>query len=242
MAVWCPDWPVIAAMEAELLPPHTAVAVIAKGAVLACSTAARADGVRRGMRKRDATARCPGLVLIDHNPELDARSFESVLAAIEEFSPGVEVIRPGLCALTVPSRYYGGEPAAAALLAEKLVSAGIWDVRIGIADELFTAEQAARQAPVQDHLRIDPGASATYLAGLPITVLSDDDLVGLLLRLGIRTLGDFVRLPARDVLTRFGTSGARAQRLAGARSARKISGRQIPPDREQQVKIGRAHV
>jgi protein ImuB len=235
MAVWCPDWPVIAAMEAEVLPPHTAVAVIAKGSVFACSSAARTEGVRRGMRKRDAAARCPELILIDHNPDLEARSFESVLTAIEEFSPGVEVIRPGLCALTVPSRYYGGEPAAAALLAEKLVAAGIWDVRIGIADELFTAEQAARRSAVQDHQVVDPGGSAAYLAGLAVTVLSDDELVGLLLRMGIRTLGDFVRIPARDVLTRFGTSGAQAHRLAGARSPRKISGRQIPPDREQQV-------
>ncbi|WP_231920092.1 DNA polymerase Y family protein [Microlunatus soli] len=235
MAVWCPDWPVIAAMEAENLPPHAAVAVVAKGEVFACSSTARTEGVRRGMRKRDAAARCPELIIIDHNPDLDSRAFEPVLSAIEEFSPGVEVIRPGLCALTVPSRYYGGEAEAAALLAEKLVSAGIWDLRIGIADELFTAEQAARLAVVQDHQIIETGRSAAFLAGLPIGVLAEDNLVGLLLRMGINTLGDFVRLPAKDVLTRFGHAGARAHRLAGARTGRKLSGRSVPPEHQQQV-------
>lgn len=240
MAVWFPDWPVIAALEAENLPSHLPVAVIAKGEVFACSVAARTEGVRRGMRKRDASARCPELIIIDHNPDLDARAFESVLSAIEAFSPGVEAIRPGLCALTVPSRYYGGETEAAALLAEKLVSAGIWDVRIGIADDLFTAEQAARAAAVQDHVVVEPGNGTAFLAGLPIGVLApnadqSDELVGLLLRMGITTLGDFARLAARDVLTRFGLSGANAHRLASGRSARKASGRIVPPEREQQV-------
>lgn len=235
MAVWFPDWPVIAALEAENLPAHLPVAVIAKGEVFACSVAARTEGVRRGMRKRDASACCPELVVIDHNPDLDARAFESVLTTVEEFSPGVEAIRPGLCALTVPSRYYGGEREAAALLAEKLVSAGVWDPRIGIADDLFTAEQAARAAAVQDHVVVEPGSGTAFLAGLPIGVLADDELVGLLLRMGITTLGDFARLPAKDVLTRFGLSGANAHRLACGRSARKASGRIVPPEREQQV-------
>jgi protein ImuB len=235
MAVWCPDWPVIAAMEAENLPAHLPVAILRKGEIFACSTAARDDGVRRGMRKRDAAARCPELILFDHNPDLDARAFESVLTTIEEFSPGVEVIRPGLCALTVPSRYYGGEAPAAAILAEKLVDTGIWDLRIGIADDLFTAEQAARVAGVQDHHVVDAGGSPAFLAGLPVGVLADDQLVGLLLRMGIETLGDFARLPARDVLTRFGLTGAQAHRLAAGRSGRKAGGRMVPAQQEQQV-------
>jgi protein ImuB len=237
MAVWCPDWPVIAAMEAESLPSHLPVAVIAKGEVFACSQAARTEGVRRGIRKRDASARCPELIIIDHNPDIDARAFETVLSVIEEFSPGVEPIRPGLCALTVPSRYYGGEREAAALLAEKLVGTGIWDSRIGIADDLFTAEQAARLAAVQDHHLIEPGGGPAFLAGLPILVLGDDQLVGLLTRMGIRTLGDFARLPAKDVTTRFGLSGARAHRLAGGRSARKASGRLVQPELRTQVEF-----
>jgi protein ImuB len=235
MAVWCPDWPVIAAMETEDLPSHLPVVVIAAGEVFACSAPARTEGVRRGMRKRDAVARCPELIVVDHQPDRDAQAFESVLSTIEEFSPGVELIRPGLCALKVPSRYYGGERQAAALLAESLVTAGIWDIRVGIADDLFTAEQAARQAAVQDHFVVEPDGSPAFLAALPVGVLADDQLVGLLRRMGINTLGDFARLPASDVLTRFGSTGAQAHRLAGGQARRQVGGRQVPVEQIQQV-------
>ena len=59
-----------------------------------------------------------------------------MLAAIEEISAGVAPVRPGLCALRVPSRFYGGESEAAAVVAEHLVGAGVWDFRMGIADEI----------------------------------------------------------------------------------------------------------
>lgn len=235
MVVWCPDWPVTAVMEAENLPQHLPIAVIDKGAVLACSPAARSEGVRRGARKRDASAHCPELLIVDHQPDLDAQAFESVLSTIEDVAPGVEPIRPGLCALTVPSRYYDGEPASAAVMAEKLVTSGIWDVRIGIADDLFTAEQAARYAASQDHHVVASGESATFLAELPIDVLADDHLCRLLRQLGITTLGDFAQLPARDVWTRFGTAGARAHRLARGHHGRGAIGRVPPPHLDQHI-------
>ena len=81
------------------------------------------------------------------------------------------------------------------MIAEHLVTAGVWECRIGIADGIFTAEQAARQAAPQDCCVIPVGGSARYLADLPIIVLEDLELVSLLRRLGIRTLGDFAALP-----------------------------------------------
>ena len=156
----------------------------------------------------------PELTIVDHSLERDVRAFESILSTIEDTTSAVTPIRPGLCALSVPSRYYGGEREAAAVIAEQLVP-GVWECRIGIADGIFTAEQAARQAAPQDCAVIPTGGSARFLADLPIMVLEDLELVSLLRRLGIRTLGDFAALPARDVLTRFGSQGALIHRLAG---------------------------
>ena len=213
LVVWCPDWPVISAVASLGLVPSSPIAVIDRGEVYACSQAARLDGVRRGMRRRDASARCPELTVVDHSLERDVRAFESILSTIEDTTSAVTPIRPGLCALSVPSRYYGGEREAAAVIAEHLVTAGVWECRIGIADGIFTAEQAARQAapgPLRDsgrRLREVPGRPADHGSGRP--------RVGeLLRRLGIRTLGDFAALPARDVLTRFGSQGALIHRLA----------------------------
>src|SRR5215813_14251627 len=120
MLVWCPDWPVIAAGIVDGVPVHGPVAVLAANRVIACSEAARREGVRRGLRKREAQGRCPRLTVVEHDPARDARAFEPVVAAVEELAPGVEVVRPGACALAArgPASYFGGESAAAERLVE----------------------------------------------------------------------------------------------------------------------------
>ncbi|MCW2809545.1 MAG: hypothetical protein JWP61_3 [Friedmanniella sp.] len=235
MVLWCPDWPVVAAAGHHELSLRSPVAVVDKGEVFACSPAARAEGVARGMRRRDAASRCPELAVVDRVPEVEARAFEAVLSSVEDVASGVSPLRPGLCALGVPSRFYGGEREAAAVVAEQLVGVGVWDSRSGVADGLFAAEHAARRAPAQDCWVVEPGGSAAFLGDLPISVLEDHDLVTLLRRLGIRSLGDFASLSPRDVLTRFGHHGARLHRLARGQDGRVASSRRPPVEVQQHV-------
>jgi protein ImuB len=74
--------------------------------------------------------------------------------------PGLRAARPG------PARYFGGEAAAATVLAGAIAALGIDDVRVGIADGTFTAEQAARSGTRrEDPVRIVPaGTAADFLA------------------------------------------------------------------------------
>src|ERR687894_1202965 len=111
MFVWCPDWPVIAAEIVDGTPASTPLAVLHAGRVVACSPAARADGVRRGLRRREAQSRCPQVTMVDHDPVRDTRAFEPVVAAVEQLVSGVAVLRPGVCAFAArgPARYYRGE-------------------------------------------------------------------------------------------------------------------------------------
>src|SRR5829696_9217172 len=111
VVVWCPDWPVVAAGA----PPGSLTAVVHANRVVACSPAARAEGVHPGLRRREAQSRCPELELLAHDPARDARAFEPVLVAIEQLTPWVEVLRPGECAFPArgAARYHGGEPALA---------------------------------------------------------------------------------------------------------------------------------
>lgn len=104
LVAWCPDWPVLSAMAEARIPHHQPAAVLSGHEVVACNEAARADKVRRGMRRRDAQSRCPDLVLLSGNPDREARDFEPVLATLEELSPGIAALRPGLAALHSPAR------------------------------------------------------------------------------------------------------------------------------------------
>jgi protein ImuB len=144
LAVWCPDWPVAAAG----VPSTEPVAVLDAGRVLACSAAARAEGVRQGQRRRQAQECCPELELIAHDPDLDARAFEPVLVAVESLTPRIEVLRPGACAFPArgAARYHGGEEALIAKV-EAAVDRVLGDLgrcRVGIADGRFAAGLAAR--------------------------------------------------------------------------------------------------
>src|SRR5215217_5139632 len=302
VVVWCPDWPVAAAGA----PPDSLTAVVHANRVVACSGAARAEGVRPGLRRREAQGRCPELELLAHDPARDARAFEPVLVAIEQLTPWVEVLRPGECAFPArgAARYHGGEPALAVTVTAAVHAAvegrggpgdrqggppgdrggpgdrqggppvdrggpgdrqggppvdrggpgdrqggppvdrggpgdrqggppegrggpplGRDGCRVGIADGTFAAGLAARHQAI-----VPPGGSRAFLAPLPVATLDRPDLADLLVRLGLRTLGDLAALPAADLATRFGSEGARAARLASGLDEHPKGARRPPPD------------
>ncbi|MFE7587810.1 DNA polymerase Y family protein [Kitasatospora sp. NPDC057512] len=249
LVVWCPDWPVVAVTGDD------PVAVTEGGRILACSEGARAAGVRQGQRLKLAQRLCPELELRDRDPEAETRRFEPVVAAVEAFTPRVEVIRPGLCAIPVkgPGRYFGGEEALAAKVAravadalgQRLVPDAVPgapaveqqqsatpppattapQARVGVADGLFAAVLAARAGVL-----VPAGRTAEFLAPYPVSALGDEALAELLGRLGLPTVGAFAALPAKSVADRFGPSGTVAHRLARGLQPRPLVPRDEEPD------------
>ncbi|NNK92599.1 MAG: DNA polymerase Y family protein, partial [Acidimicrobiia bacterium] len=214
MVVWCQDWPVVAAGITADEP----AAVFTANRVIASSEAARAVGVTRGLRRREAQRRCPELLIAERDLAAEARAFEEVLVAIEAFTPRLEVTQPGTCLFATrgPARYFGGDDALADRIA--LAVTRVLDGRtvgsIGVADGVFAARIAARSRAA-DRRIVPPGASPEFLAPLPITLLDAPELTSVLWRLGLRTLGDFAALDPADVLGRFARDGA----IAHARAA-----------------------
>ncbi|MFF1573587.1 DNA polymerase Y family protein [Leifsonia sp. NPDC058292] len=216
IVLWCPDWPVIATIRALELAADAPIALVDRNLVFACSAAARAEGVKRGLRIREAQSRCTRLQVLPYDPVQDARAFEPVLAVVEEITPGVQPVRPGTFVLRArgPARYYGGEDRAAAELLRCLEGLGIPDARVGIADGPFAAEQAARGTGVDRVRIIPPGDSPAFLAPLPVALLGREELTPLFHRLGIHRLGDLAALDRTDVRERFGELGAHCHTLA----------------------------
>ena len=204
LTLWCPDWPIVALD----LPADSPAAVVVGEDVFACSRAARAEGVRRGLRRREAQRRCPDLQVVDRDEATEARAFEPVVAALEAVCPRVEIARPGLCAFPTkgPARYFGGDDALVQVVTEAVRND---TYRVGIGDGRFASAQAARRGLV-----VPPGKAAAFLAPLPVDLLDRPALVDLFGRLGLRTLGDVAALPSRQVASRFGAEGIAAHRLA----------------------------
>jgi protein ImuB len=238
LTAWCPDWPLAAAG----VGPDEPAAVLAGEEVLACSAAARADGVRRGLRRREAQRRSPGLLLLPREELDEARAFEPVAAALESICPRVEIVRPGTVVFATkgPARYFGGDVALAGLVAAQVddAVAGLPGVvpaapcQVGVADGLLASRLAAREGAV-----VTAGKSGPYLAPFPVAVLDRPELADLLVRLGLRTLGSFAALPAARVASRFGADGLLAHRLARGLDERPLAARVHPPDLAVQTEI-----
>jgi protein ImuB len=236
-----PDWPVVAAGAT----PGQPAAVMHANRVVAASPVARADGVVSGVRRRDAQRLCPGLVLLPHDIERDARLFEPLLRVLEQTTPLLEVSQPGRCTFTTrgPSRYYGGDELLVERVAEHMAAAlGPSTMQIagppsvGLADGAFAALLAARTAASRARPVVVPvGSSPAFLARFPTAVLDDHDgidarFLSLLPQLGIRTLGQLAALAQADITARFGPVGRAAHRLASGLDARPPIARQPPPD------------
>jgi len=238
LVVHVPDWPVVAAGARPVEP----AAVVHANRVVACTEAARADGVEVGMRRRESQSRCPALTILDHDPARDTRAFEPVIAALAgRITPRIEVVVPGRAAFPTrgPSRYFGGDTALAALALE-LAGGVLGDraaARIGIADGPFAALLACRPDP----LVVSPLGSPAFLAPHPVGSLLlagvPDELLDVFRRLGLRTLGAVATLPAGDVAGRFGTGGVAAHRLASGRDERPPATAPPPPDLAARVEL-----
>jgi protein ImuB len=229
------DWPAVAAMASAALPPTALVAVTSANRVIACSAAARAAGVRRGLRRREAQARCPRVHIAVADEARDARFFEGVTTAVDDVVPHAEILRPGLLVLPVrgAARYFGSEQATAERLVDAVAAAGA-ECQVGVADQLPTAVFAAKAGRV-----VVTGQDASFLSGLSIRQLyaepslsgpGREELADLLWRMGIRTFGQFAALPRRDVASRFGSDAVVAHRFVRGEPGRGPYGRELPPD------------
>ncbi|MEP6296352.1 MAG: DNA polymerase Y family protein [Ilumatobacter sp.] len=191
VTVWCPDWPVTAAGCRHDVP----AAVMRNHRVVARTAAAADDGVVIGQRRRQAQQRCPHIVLLDDDPARDAREFESIVRAVAEIAPRVDLVEPGWLSVAArgPSRYFGGDAALAEHL-RRIVQqciasnrtgvdrdvddrgidaggdAGVGvGVGVGVADGRFAASIAARLAVRRRHsVVVEASGSPAFCASLPI--------------------------------------------------------------------------
>ena len=233
--LWFPDWPVYVQAQSRGWDVLAPAAVIADYRVLACNAAARAQGIRIGMKQRHALAAYPQLNVAADDSTRQASVHEDVLAALQDVSAVVETLRPGLLAFPVDAlaRYYGDEANAV----EKLLDAAARihaDCLAGVADDLVSAVWAARLGK-----SIPVGGSPEFIAGLPISVLSIESelrapahLSATLQQLGLRTMRDFAELPRADVAARFGQEAVEWHRIASGHVDRDVAPRRQREDLE----------
>jgi len=236
VTVWCPNWPTVAAGVSH----HRPAAVFRSNRVIACTPAASAAGVQHGARRRAAQGACPELLIVDHDPDREARAFEPIVRSVVEMAPRLEVVEPGWLCLSArgPSRYFGGDQAMAERLVDLVREVAHAVAGVGVADGRAASAIAARLASrrATGVLVVPPDESSDFVGRLPVAWLRElgeisPELVDLFARLGLRTLGRLAALEPGDVLARFGVEGLHAHRLAGGHDTRPPSATDPPPER-----------
>ncbi len=185
--------------------------------VLWANDEARASGVRAGQRYAAALSLARGLRAGTVSQAAIRRAVDLLVARLSRFSPGVEpsMDEPGLFWLDVRgfARLYRTTGAWAQALRDDLVGVG-FEARIAVGFTRFGTYAAARAGLDFRSFRTAAeevaAARGVALACLDLPFEAWDGLD----RLGVRTVGDLLRLPARAVLGRFGQEVYRLHRRA----------------------------
>ncbi|AHI19226.1 MAG: Y-family DNA polymerase [Corynebacterium casei] len=225
-ALWFPDWPIQAAQieDSSLTGP---IILVRNHHVEVCNRAARAAGVKRGMRLRQAQAICSEATVVEANEDRDGALFTAIATSLDDVASSVEVLRPGLVIVDAgaASRFHG--ESAVEMLIDSVARRGV-DSTAGVADEIATAIIAARDQEA-GHV-VARGASKDFLAVQPVSVLSAETALGVpselvqqFQQLGLRRLGDVAKLPLRQVVNRFGPPGARVHDIVTTRADRRVA-------------------
>jgi protein ImuB len=169
----------------------------------------------------EALARCPELILVPPDPVGVAEAWESVLRSLESIGAAVEPARPGLACFAADGLrgLHGSEGAviAAAQRAGRYPIGG-GRARIGAGPTRFCALAGALAVRSRRPVVVSGNETRRWLAAQPVRLLGcrpeTETLVRPLGRLGVRTLGELVRLGRPALADRFGAAGAFAHRLA----------------------------
>ena len=178
-------------------------------------------GVRPGQLVSQAVSLCPALTLLEPDPAHYDAAQDALLEVLSALTPVVEPAGRGRIFLGMDGlgRLYGSPrhqvrrvlSALFRVLPAPLVAA----TRAGLAPGRFAAWVAAAGTRPGEPVIVPEDALRPFLAGRPVSALPvDETVLERLDRLGVRTLGELLRIPAPALVAQFGEQGARARAWA----------------------------
>lgn len=218
------------AVEPQLDAGGRAVVLLdGAGIVLAANAAAEARGIGAGQTERQAVARWPQA---DCRPAARYPIFETQAALLDRIAGYADRRQPaGLGAVYLDATALGGDTLGWCQELAQGVRTLALAPAIGVAGSKFAANAAGLAAAPYEALVLDQAAQVTFLARQTAGLLPLGAAALLELRhLGIRTLGQYARLPVAGVLTRWGQAGRTAQLWAQGQDLRPVTRPEDAPE------------
>lgn len=164
---------------------------------------ARDAGVSEGFPPTQAMARCPDILIKSRSASHEKATSEILLQTAYTFSPRIEATADGVCTMDLQG-LRNVSPASSAQWAEKIITvlkAVPLSAQIGIAETPNLALHAARRA--NPFMLLED--SEKFVAALPLESLDPiPQILDILRRWGIRTVGEFTALGKDKIAERLG--------------------------------------
>src|SRR6202044_1726519 len=206
-----------------------------RGVVLSASYQARTFGVRSAMPVGQAARMCPRAIFVAPRHREYAAVSKEVMAIFGTVTPEVEPLALDEAFLDVCGALRRlGSPARIARLIRSLVAGqqGI-TCSVGVAPTKFVAKIASARCKPDGLLVVPEQGVLDFLHPLPVSALwgVGDRAEEILARLGLRSVGDIVHVPAATLRRELGVAGEHLHALAWGRDSRPV----VPRREEKSV-------
>lgn len=231
-----PLFPLAARLRSEPELRGEAVAVLQGNGnaarTIAATRLARRAGICAGMSPSQARALVPKLQVRPRDERCERAAQDALLEIAESFSPRVEDAGQGIVYLELDGleRHFPGDAPERDLAHALTVAAdkSMLPIRVGIASSKLAARVAA-ELPSSPTI-VPAGQEADFLAPLPLRRLAAAaEVLETLHRWGIRSIGEFARLPRNEVVSRLGVAGQQLHQRARGVDSRPLVPYQPPP-------------
>ncbi|RYD56379.1 MAG: DNA polymerase Y family protein [Sphingobacteriales bacterium] len=171
--------------------------------IKAVNKAAHSKGIHSGMVVADCRAILPGLQVFDYNPEQKEKLLNALAEWCMRYTPIAAVDEADGLILDVSgcTHLWGGEEQYLKDITTRFSGLG-YHIRIAIADTVGTAWAVSRYGSMQI---VDQGKQLDALLPLhPIALRLNASIVDRLIKLGLYTIGSFIKMPRSALRRRFG--------------------------------------
>lgn len=240
--IYIPDFPLQAALRLEpdlrsqpvgLVDPESS-----KPEIVQCNSAAKTRRVVKGLAVSQAMARCKNLKIKTRSQSQEKTMTEILLQTAYAFSPAIEDTAPGVCTMelkglpvaAVYDRRNGADTAPLWNWSESILrtlAQFYLKANIGIA---LTPELALVAAQGTEPVSVVQN-SDDFVANLPVAALNPAlEILDILSRWGIRTVGQFLALGKSEIAERLGEGALELFKRVATHSVRPL--KLVPPPEE----------
>ena len=205
-----------------------------QGLLQAVSAEARQEGLFKGMPRRQALERCPGLKIVRPDPALYQRAANALFGLLSSYSPLVEPTRPGALFLDLSGtrRLFGPARDLAWKIRGEVLKRLDMDPHLGIATNKLLSRIAAKVLAASGLCDVFPGGESHFLGPLEVGFLPaarPPERAERLRELNIRRVEDLLAVPLPALEVAFGSASVS---LSLYRQARGLDASPVRPPRQ----------